>query len=34
MSLKIKKTLEKAKKIALLGHIHPDGDCLGSMLGL
>jgi len=30
----IKKIFEWAQKIALLGHIHPDGDCLGSMLGL
>ena len=32
--LKIRKLLEWAKKIALFGHMHPDGDCLWSMLGL
>lgn len=27
-------SLKDAKKIAVGGHVHPDGDCLGSMLGL
>ena len=30
----IKKTLEESKTIALFGHYHPDGDCVGSLLGL
>lgn len=34
ISLIVKKTLAWAKKIALFGHINPDGDCLWSMLGL
>ncbi|MCX6824046.1 MAG: bifunctional oligoribonuclease/PAP phosphatase NrnA [candidate division SR1 bacterium] len=29
-----KHMIEKAKKIALFGHISPDGDCIGAMLGL
>lgn len=32
--LKVRKLLEKANKIALFGHVHPDGDCIWSMLGL
>lgn len=31
---KVKKTLEKAHKIAIFGHHYVDGDCVGSMLGL
>ena len=27
-------SLEGAEHIVLLGHIHPDGDCIGSCLGL
>lgn len=34
MSWKVRKALEKANRIALFGHMHPDGDCLWSMLGL
>lgn len=30
----IKKILEESKTIALFGHYHPDGDCVGSLLGL
>lgn len=26
--------IKKAKTVAIAGHIHPDGDCLGAMLGL
>ncbi len=26
--------LEQAKNLVITGHIHPDGDCLGSMLAL
>ena len=26
--------IQEASSIAILGHIHPDGDCLGSSLGL
>lgn len=29
-----KKMIKDAKKIALFGHMNPDGDCIGSMLGL
>ena len=27
-------SLEGAEHIVLLGHIHPDGDCIGTTLGL
>lgn len=27
-------TIEKNQKIAISGHIHPDGDCVGSVMGL
>ena len=27
-------SLEGVEHIVLLGHIHPDGDCIGSCLGL
>lgn len=30
----IKQILEKSKTIALIWHYHPDGDCIGSLLGL
>jgi phosphoesterase RecJ-like protein len=30
----IKKKLEESKTIAIFGHYHPDGDCVGSLLGL
>jgi Exopolyphosphatase-related proteins len=30
----IEKWLEKANKIAIAGHMHPDGDCVGSCMGL
>ena len=33
-SLHAKKILEKSQTIALIGHYHPDGDCIGSLLGL
>ena len=26
--------LEKAESVVILGHVRPDGDCLGSALGL
>ena len=26
--------LEQAKHVAILGHVRPDGDCVGSCLGL
>lgn len=26
--------IEKARRIVVSGHVHPDGDCLGSLLGL
>lgn len=26
--------IENAKKIAIFGHMSPDGDCIGAMLGL
>jgi len=29
-----KHMIEDAKKIALFGHMSPDGDCIGAMLGL
>ncbi|MEI6773816.1 MAG: DHH family phosphoesterase [bacterium] len=29
-----KHMIENAKKIALFGHMSPDGDCIGAMLGL
>lgn len=29
-----KSLLKKSKSIALFGHTNPDGDCIGSMLGL
>ncbi len=32
--MKIKKQFEQSKNIALIGHTNPDGDCIGSMLGL
>ncbi|HPP05626.1 MAG TPA: bifunctional oligoribonuclease/PAP phosphatase NrnA [Spirochaetota bacterium] len=30
----IKKEIKKAKKIAVIGHVNPDGDCIGSQLAL
>ncbi|HOV14912.1 MAG TPA: DHH family phosphoesterase, partial [Spirochaetota bacterium] len=30
----IKKMIEKSSSIAIIGHINPDGDCIGSQLGL
>ena len=30
----IKKLIDGAKNIAIIGHINPDGDCIGSQLGL
>jgi phosphoesterase RecJ-like protein len=29
-----KNIIGKSKKIALFGHVNPDGDCIGAMLGL
>ena len=34
MKDQIKELLQEAKSIAILGHIRPDGDCVGSCLGL
>lgn len=34
MTKKISEVLEGAKKVAISGHIRPDGDCIGSCLGL
>lgn len=31
---KAKHMIEEAKKIAIFGHMSPDGDCIGAMLGL
>lgn len=33
-TMKIRKTIEAAKTIALFGHVNPDGDCIWSLLGL
>lgn len=33
-SIIAKRTIKKAQKIALFGHMNPDGDCIGAMLGL
>jgi len=33
-SNKVRHMIEQAKKIALFGHMSPDGDCIGAMLGL
>ena len=30
----LEQMLEGTKSVAILGHIRPDGDCLGSTLGL
>ena len=30
----LKNKIERAETIAVLGHIHPDGDCVGSALAL
>ena len=30
----LEQMLEDTKSVAILGHIRPDGDCLGSQLGL
>ena len=30
----LEQMLEDTKSVAILGHIRPDGDCLGSTLGL
>ena len=30
----LQQMLENAGSVAILGHIRPDGDCLGSTLGL
>ncbi|MBP7552438.1 MAG: bifunctional oligoribonuclease/PAP phosphatase NrnA [Spirochaetes bacterium] len=31
---KIKKRIVKSKNIAIIGHVNPDGDCIGAQLGL
>ena len=31
---RIKKELEQAKNVVIMGHIRPDGDAIGSLLGL
>jgi phosphoesterase RecJ-like protein len=33
-SSRAKHMIENAKKIAIFGHMSPDGDCIGAMLGL
>lgn len=33
-STQAKQSIEKAKNIAIFGHMSPDGDCIGAMLGL
>lgn len=30
----LEKALDKAERVVLLGHVHPDGDCVGTSLGL
>ncbi|HPO51142.1 MAG TPA: DHH family phosphoesterase, partial [Spirochaetota bacterium] len=30
----IKNMIDKSQKIAIIGHVNPDGDCVGSQLGL
>ena len=30
----LEQMLEGTKSVAILGHVRPDGDCLGSALGL
>jgi bifunctional oligoribonuclease and PAP phosphatase NrnA len=32
--LAAKEKIQQAKKIAIFGHMSPDGDCIGAMLGL
>ena len=32
--MKLDELLEKAQSIAIFGHVRPDGDCIGSCLGL
>ena len=34
MNLDILKECKEAKRIGISGHIRPDGDCVGSVLGL
>ena len=34
MSRILESMLDGVKSVAILGHIRPDGDCLGSTLGL
>ena len=31
---RILESLEEAKTICIVGHVRPDGDCIGSQLGL
>ncbi len=34
MNRKLEQALEQARNAVILGHQHPDGDCIGSTLGL
>ncbi|MEF9939570.1 MAG: bifunctional oligoribonuclease/PAP phosphatase NrnA [Clostridium sp.] len=34
MSNRLKKIIDDAKTVVLLGHVRPDGDCIGSCLGM
>ena len=34
MNKKLEQALEEARNVVILGHQHPDGDCIGSTLGL
>ena len=34
MSIELKEILKGKRKVALGGHVRPDGDCVGSSLGL
>ena len=32
--MKLKHYLENVKKVAIAGHVRPDGDCVGSVMGM
>ncbi len=32
--ISLSEELKQVKKVAIVGHVHPDGDCVGSCLGL
>ena len=34
MKIKLSEILKDAKTVAIAGHIRPDGDCIGSCIGL